>query len=148
MTFTLSNTFKHYNTVYVQISSWYGHWFDTKNYANFAPLKVWNFAPLHVCNANFWSLKCFEQYMSNTFTGLVSTVIINNVAPTKISKPVDGTFKIIRIYFSINKLGTTTPFAQLFEVVLHAHFQGYLLWNPRNGRRHIAGSRAKNKIVV
>ncbi len=24
-TFTLSNTFKHYNTVYCQISSWYGH---------------------------------------------------------------------------------------------------------------------------
>ena len=25
MTFTLSNTFKNYNTVYCQISSWYGH---------------------------------------------------------------------------------------------------------------------------
>ncbi len=31
MIFILSNTFKHYNTVYYcQISSWYGHWFDTK----------------------------------------------------------------------------------------------------------------------
>ncbi len=25
MTFILSNTLKHYNTVYCQISSWYGH---------------------------------------------------------------------------------------------------------------------------
>ena len=42
-------------TVYCQISSWYGHWF-AMNSAKFAPLNVWNFAPLHVsalCYANF-----------------------------------------------------------------------------------------------
>ncbi len=30
MTFILLNTFKHYDTVYCQISTWYGHWFDNK----------------------------------------------------------------------------------------------------------------------
>ncbi len=38
-------------------------------YANFiAPLNVWNFAPLRaymsvLCYANFWFLKCFDQYI-------------------------------------------------------------------------------------
>ncbi len=42
----------------------------TLNYANFAPLNVWNFAYICfpymsvLCYANFWSLKCFEQYIT------------------------------------------------------------------------------------
>ena len=51
VTFILSNTFQHYmyNTVYYQISI-AGMATDlTLNYANFAPVNVWNFAPLHVC---------------------------------------------------------------------------------------------------
>ncbi len=46
---TRSNTIL--NTIYCQISSWYGHCrcIDLKiNYAKFAPLNVWNFALLHV----------------------------------------------------------------------------------------------------
>ncbi len=45
MTFTLLNTFKHYNTVYVKSVA--GMATDlTLNYANFAPLNVWNYATL------------------------------------------------------------------------------------------------------
>ncbi len=45
MTFTLSNTFKHYNTFIVKSVA--GMATDlTLNYANFAPLNVWTFAPL------------------------------------------------------------------------------------------------------
>ncbi len=44
-TFILSNTFKHYNIV----KSVAGTATDlTINYAKFAPLNAWNFAPLHV----------------------------------------------------------------------------------------------------
>ncbi len=47
MTFTLSNMFKHYNTIVKSVAGMATNL--TLNYANFAPFIVWNFAPLHVC---------------------------------------------------------------------------------------------------
>ena len=62
MTFILSNMFKYYNTIVKPVA---GVATDlTLNYSNFAPVNVWNFAPLHVyilCYAKFCPLKCFEQ---------------------------------------------------------------------------------------
>ncbi len=49
MTFTLSNTFKQYNTVYLFKSVADVATDMTLSYANFAPLNVCNFALLHVC---------------------------------------------------------------------------------------------------
>ncbi len=48
MTFILSNTLKHYTTLFI-VKSVAGMATDlTINYSKFTPLNVWNFAPLHV----------------------------------------------------------------------------------------------------